>query len=304
MDKKKRFIAIDNKGNIVFPYIVDPSIYADGTLPSKFVGTAYSISSGKIISVPSLGNELVTSGDFSTPGSWNQTGGWVIGGGVATATTANTIYQACLSNNFVVVSFDITRIAGGLICAIGSTGYSGGLTRSLTGTHYSCGIRGGDTGLYFVGNGSFTGTLDNVSAKDLLMPSSATLINTNRTLVDVSANWTMPNPGAGSGVVASADATMQNAVFARHDGGTHIILTKIVNGTFTMLQDIFGVTYAAGASVRIKHLNQDTYQVFYNDVQRGTDQTISDASIINNTRFGLFNCFGGNQCTLVSFLAL
>jgi len=69
-------------------------------------------------------------------------------------------------------------------------------------------------------------------------------------------------------------------------------LEKNVAGTYTTVQST-AVTYSAGATLRV--IKDGTkYRVYYNNALVGTEQTISDAGIISNTKHGLFSTYSGN----------
>jgi hypothetical protein len=83
-----------------------------------------------------------------------------------------------------------------------------------------------------------------------------------------------------------------------HRGDGKVYLDKYVGGTRTNLIATTAA-YVAGATVRVVK-NGTTYQLFYNNVQIGTDQTISDAGIISNTIHGLFSTYSGNTLDTVT----
>ena len=88
---------------------------------------------------------------------------------------------------------------------------------------------------------------------------------------------------------------LQNCLIARHNG-VKAVLEKVVGTTRTNLVSQT-VTYVAGATVQIRRLiNSNTFQLWYNGVQVGVDQTVSDAEIIGNTYFGLFSTHVSNLC--------
>jgi hypothetical protein len=73
-----------------------------------------------------------------------------------------------------------------------------------------------------------------------------------------------------------------------------------VAGTYTELIST-AVAYSAGAFVEVRRLaGTDTYQLFYNGSQVGTDQTISDAAISAATLHGYFNTFASNTVSQFS----
>jgi hypothetical protein len=96
------------------------------------------------------------------------------------------------------------------------------------------------------------------------------------------------------GVITNLDSASnpQNFVIGYYDRGNgKVRLDKCVGGTYTNLVDT-AVTYSAGAELKVVK-NSTTFQVWYGGVQRGTDQTISDAGIVDNTIHGLFSTGGG-----------
>jgi hypothetical protein len=102
--------------------------------------------------------------------------------------------------------------------------------------------------------------------------------------------------GTRAGVVCNLDSASSpaNFVLASHSG-TNAILEKCVAGTYTTLISITA-TYVAGAFVEVRRIaGTNTWQLWYNGVQRGTDQTISDAGIVSNTLHGYFNSYAGNE---------
>ena len=69
-------------------------------------------------------------------------------------------------------------------------------------------------------------------------------------------------------------------------------MDKCVNGTWTnIITEVVG--YVENAELRVIK-DGTTYRVYYNNALIGTSQTIADASIINNTRHGLFSTDASN----------
>ena len=87
-------------------------------------------------------------------------------------------------------------------------------------------------------------------------------------------------------------ASPANFLLAYHDGAT-VKFEKCVGGTYTNLVSI-SVAFSAGAQLEIRRPSGNTFQVWYNGSQIGTDQTVNDAGIISNTRYGLFSTYDGN----------
>jgi len=122
------------------------------------------------------GTELVTNGTFDTDTDWTKGTGWTISGGQAVATSVpafQAILQASLglvSGSVYEVSFDVVVTAGGMRAFLGASGASqvGSATISTTSSvTYTC-VATATDGILFRAQGSgFTGTIDNVSVKEI-----------------------------------------------------------------------------------------------------------------------------------------
>ncbi|KKQ91619.1 MAG: hypothetical protein UT17_C0005G0057, partial [Candidatus Woesebacteria bacterium GW2011_GWB1_39_10] len=67
--------------------------------------------------------------------------------------------------------------------------------------------------------------------------------------------------------------------------------------TWTNVQAATTVTYSAGAVLRVITYTSSgslKVRVYYNNVMIGSEQTVSDAGIISNTKHGLFSTYSGN----------
>lgn len=62
---------------------------------------------------------------------------------------------------------------------------------------------------------------------------------------------------------------------------------KFVNGSSTTLLASTPVTFVDGAEMEIRRINATTFALYYNGVQLGTNQTITDSQIINNEYHGI-----------------
>lgn len=113
--------------------------------------------------------EAVTNGSFTTDTDWTKGAGWTIAAGVATATGA--ISTAISQNSAITliegktysVKYTITRSAGSITLSLGGTA---GTARSASGT-YSETIIAGTTQVISFGTSGFTGTLDNVTIREI-----------------------------------------------------------------------------------------------------------------------------------------
>jgi hypothetical protein len=94
---------------------------------------------------------------------------------------------------------------------------------------------------------------------------------------------------------------LQNCLFGYidyQDGtiDTLMVLGKFVGATWSPLISI-AVPLVQGAYLEIRRTAPNTFQLWYNGSQVGTDQTVTNAEIINNKYSGLFSDYGGgNSC--------
>lgn len=124
------------------------------------------------------------------------------------------------------------------------------------------------------------------------------LANFNLALVMVKARWSIATGDLG-GVVCCADVANdpQNYVYAYHDG-TMAYMAKVVGGALSADLIAITTTYVDQADLEIRHTAPTTFQLWYNNVQVGADQTIADAGIISNTIHGLYGIgiTGSSHC--------
>lgn len=138
---------------------------------------------------------------------------------------------------------------------------------------------------------------------DLALLREITLATTLATVAGSAANQTAAakihtlTTGTQAGVVSLLDSASnpQNFLIAYHDG-TNVRLDKCVSGVYTNLITI-AVAFTSLAQIEIRRPSGNTFQLWYGGSQRGTDQTVNDASIISNTIYGLFSTFSGNLFT-------
>ncbi len=116
--------------------------------------------------------EYSTNGTFAGDTGWTKGAGWAISAGVATATGAisTALEQSAgvtlIEGKSYSVKYTITRSAGTITLSVGGTA---GTARSASGT-YSETIIAGSTQTISFGTSGFTGTVDNVSIRDVTGP--------------------------------------------------------------------------------------------------------------------------------------
>lgn len=138
---------------------------------------------------------------------------------------------------------------------------------------------------------------DAPSIKMITLPTTLATVTGSANNLNAAAKIHAITTGTQAGVGALIDSASnpQNFLIAYHNG-TSVLLDKCVAGTYTNLITTT-VAFSSGAQIEIRRPSGNTFQLWYNGSQRGTDQTVSDAGIIDNTRYGLFSTHSGNLFT-------
>ena len=150
--------------------ITTPTAYAEDYL--------YSIKPAQ-----SLGSELVTNGTFDTDSDWTKSSGWTISGGKANRSGVSTNSYVSQDFNVIagrnyIVKYDRTYVSGGgqtnlfSYFVSGSTrttrgNYEDTTQETVTVTDYFKPEHSGNLSLRVYGIGTFTGSIDNVSIKEI-----------------------------------------------------------------------------------------------------------------------------------------
>ena len=129
-----------------------------------------------------LGSEKITNGDFETDTDWTKDTGWSISGGSlnasATTTQAYQLNTGIVTNKTYKVTYTISNyVSGSVRIELGGFNVSVGAPRSANGTYTEYIVALGNDSILFDGITSFTGSIDNVSVKQ----------------VDPNDNWTLQN---------------------------------------------------------------------------------------------------------------
>jgi hypothetical protein len=132
-------------------------------------------------------------------------------------------------------------------------------------------------------------------------PELLATLDAKQSVVTIQASINSYNLGTQAGIIMNLDSVSNplNFVIGYLFRG-FAFLDKCVNGVYTILA-LGSATYASGKILKIVRTGT-TYRLSYDGVQMGTDQTISDAGITDNTICGLFstsplNSFGGADVT-------
>lgn len=263
----------------------------------SWVSSAGSIISNKAAITPTLGSNLVTNGGFSADTNWTKGTNWTIGAGVATnAGSLSYIYQviaAMTAGKWYEISVDVTSITGGFFytSAFNLGGQSSQNYNSVgtwKSTHKAISTIAGIA--YSPGT---NGSIDNVTVKELALSSLFSSVSTSTPDVLSTVNIDIAE-GTHAGIVLNLDSTSSPANFViAYFERNNIKLEKCVGGVYTTL--ISSATVYA-TSVKLTVVKYGTkYRLYNNDVLVGTEQTVSDAGIISNTKHGLFSTSSFNR---------
>jgi hypothetical protein len=177
---------IPNKASIV----LTPTAYSDGSLNT--VIPPYQV----------LPEELVTNGNFDTDTDWTKGSGWSIANGKASR-TAQSGSTACdqsislIAGKKYKIVYTLTISAGSFNVRFSGTTNVNGLSRTTSGTYvdYLVAATGNNTFRLVGADGSFVGSIDNVSVKevteadfDFSRGSSATRVNEKGLIEEVASN--------------------------------------------------------------------------------------------------------------------
>jgi len=141
---------------------------------------------------------------------------------------------------------------------------------------------------------------DSVSVKELTFTSCLAFPKVGAANSTVTAKAT-GSAGVPFGVVRNLDSISnpQNFIIG-YVVNNQAFLEKCVSGTYTNLINATAITMVANGQIEIRNPAADTFQLWYNGVQVGTDKTVADAGIVSNTIFSQFST--GSEIVFSSFV--
>jgi hypothetical protein len=288
---------------VTLPFL-DEFTRTNGDLANGWAYTAgkWTVASNRAVGTPGLGSELITNGDFASDTWWSKGTGWTIAAGVASkapGTLSALNRGSALPLGFVQVTMTVLNFVAGTIRPFLWPDW-GVAAKAANGTYTVAG-RTVSTSAYFEADAAANLSVDNISAKAI---PTADVFCTRDFLV---ANINISSPiihvnDSINGLVMCLDSTSnpQNYIYAYLDlAFDRIAMYKCVGGVHTQLIHS-GITYVADRILRIAK-NGTTVKLFYNEIQIGADQTVSDVGVKDNTRHGMFSTSGNNS--MASFSA-
>lgn len=189
--------------------LFDFTTMQDGSPPAQLIcPSGAAISSGALVWTPTFGEELVTNGGFDSDTIWIKGAGWSISGGEAvSANASSSIYQGgvVLANRRYLIAYTLAVTSGNIFLNSISGGYTG-ISRISSGS-YSEVIKptaDGSGYLTFVGN-TYVGTLDDVSVKQISLPTTGVFYNAKTDYVSVAVQVGSLTSGTQAGLFLGVD---------------------------------------------------------------------------------------------------
>ena len=228
------------------------------TYSSDFRRTYWTKSGATIQGDPSTaGSELVTNGDFATDSDWSKGTGWTISGGSlngsSTTASAFQLNTGLVSGKLYEVVYTISNYVSGYVrIELGSGNVSVGTSRNANGTYTEYIEALGDEQLIFDGIVSFTGSIDNVSVKEVQGFTSPDGTNNAYKLVEGTNNGNHiiyknnVNTGSGKSTLSlKAKAAERNWIFlydTEQNEGCYFDLQNGVAGSTVGSPDSYSIT--------------------------------------------------------------
>ena len=162
--------------------IYDSTWWGNTRQTASSIGTSTEMIQGQF-NLTKIGDEEVTNGDFATDSNWTKGTGWTISGGKANASaTTGQLYQATTTsvNTKYKIEYTISNYVSGsynfLLRGTSTATFSGNGTFTV----YITSGSGGNSNFIIDGVSSFTGSIDNVSVKQV----RATTVEASKCLAD------------------------------------------------------------------------------------------------------------------------
>jgi hypothetical protein len=247
---------VDFLGNTQGALKLEPARTNLITYSESFPNFYWTKSGASIQADPSTqGSELIANGDFATDSDWNKGTGWTISGGSlngsSTTSTAFQINTGLVSGKIYEVVYTISNyVSGSVRIELGSGNVSVGSIRSANGTYIEYIEALGDDRLYFDGIVSFTGSIDNVSVKEVQGFTSPDGTNNAYKLVEGTNNG---NHSISATVLVNS-GNNSFSMYVKENGRKHISLYTNSRGSEN---DQYGFYLNGSGSVTFNNTNGD-----------------------------------------------
>ena len=223
------------------------------------------------------GSELVTNGDFATDSGWSKGTGWSISGGSAsrTAQSGSTACDQSISlnaNKTYKIVYDLTVDAGSFNVRFSGTTNVNGETRTTSGTYtdYLKAATGNNTFRLVGADSAFTGSIDNVSVKEV---GQDWTISSEVTIQNNSATFTLaPSGQQASQAISSVIGKKYKIIYE---------IKSITQGAFDVsIGGNLSASYNNSVGIYTEYLTATTTSGFYVRSRGTTSGSITNVSVI------------------------
>ncbi len=220
-----------------------------------------------------LGPELVVNGDFATDSDWIKGTGWSISGGSANGnnTTTDLRQENVVENGkYYKVTYTISNYVSGSVRFEIPSNIGSGIERSANGTYTEI-LKSRGTAIQFDARTSFTGSIDNVSVKQV-DPNDYWTLGTG---------WSIEDGKAVATNAADAERLRQDDVFTA--GKTYKVtyeITEISQGGFRGYVGGTNLTIHSTVGVYTETLVAPAIDVFYIRTVGTTSGSIENISVV------------------------
>jgi hypothetical protein len=236
----------DGTNGAAFDPNYQPSIFIDLLGETQVSATGQNV--GVLLDVSRnlvLGPELAVNGAFAADSGWTKGAGWTISDGAARFTATGSfsnLSQAGTASNtakFYKLGFDHTRAAGGFDVRFGGatagSNVAPGIATSGAKT-YRVRPRAAGGNIVFVANTTFTGTIDNVTAKEVYGTHAIGTLASDQTW-NISGGVAWIDHDAGTMSVTLPDLGTDATVGYASENGITILEGQTISGA-TVLPDV------------------------------------------------------------------
>jgi len=223
------------------------------------------------------GSELITNGDFATDSGWSKGTGWSISGGSAsrTAQSGSTACDQSISlnaNKTYKIVYDLTVDAGSFNVRFSGTTNVNGETRTTSGTYtdYLKAATGNNTFRLVGADSAFTGSIDNVSVKEV---GQDWTISSEVTIQNNSATFTLaPSGQQASQAISSVIGKKYKIIYE---------IKSITQGAFDVsIGGNLSASYNNSVGIYTEYLTATTTSGFYVRSRGTTSGSITNVSVI------------------------
>jgi|WetSurMetagenome_2_1015567.scaffolds.fasta_scaffold96665_2 hypothetical protein len=263
------------------------------------------ISSNAAVGYPTVGNNDVTNGTFDADASWTKGTNWLISGGTANITAPGGTSNLTSSTGTLATvgqwyqeTYDLSAYsAGSLLMTL--DGGASDVAKTTNGSYLFTGRALFANRVWAIADATSAYSIDNIIRKPLTFASLFATVPLSTSNVIAKVNITNSVSTAAAGLILNMDSASSPLNFiVAYEDGAKAYLGKYVAGSYTALINATTITYVAGATLQVTSTRSGgnlLLDLKYNNATVGTQQTVADAGIVDNTLAGMFSSYSGNS---------